>query len=390
MAKTPEAVYNLLYQVWTPAIAKAKTEAAEYQKMIKAEGNNFKLEPWDWRYYSEQLRKAKYDLNDDIIRPYLSLDNVKEGVFMVANKLYGITFEENKNPPVYHPDVDAYEVKENGETIAILYMDYFPRESKRSGAWMTNFREQYIDANGKNVIPVVSLVFNFTKPTTDKPSLLNFDETETFFHEFGHGLHSIFSKCRFRSLSGTNVSRDFVELPSQIMENWASEPEVLRMYAKHYQTGEVIPEELIKKLEDCGTYGQGFINTELLAASLLDMDYHVITAPTQVQLPEYEDQQMAKIGLIPEIISRYRSPYFQHIFAGGYSAGYYSYTWAAVLDSDAFEAFKENGLFDQETAKAFRTNVLERGNTDDPMKLYVAFRGKEPSIDPLLKKRGLK
>ena len=390
MAKTPEAVYNLLYQVWTPAIAKAKEEAAEYQKMIKAEGNDFKLEPWDWRYYSEQLRKAKYDLNDDIIRPYLSLDNVREGIFMVANKLYGITFEKNEKLPVYHPDVEAFEVKENGETIAILYMDYFPRESKRSGAWMTNFREQYIDANGKNVIPIVSLVLNFTKPTADKPSLLNFDETETFFHEFGHGLHSIFSKCRFRSLSGTNVSRDFVELPSQIMENWASEPEVLRMYAKHYQTGEVIPEELIKKLEDCGTYGQGFINTELLAASLLDMDYHVITEPTQIQLPEYEDQQMAKIGLIPEIISRYRSPYFQHIFSGGYSAGYYSYTWAAVLDSDAFEAFKENGLFDQATAKAFRTNILERGNTDDAMKLYVAFRGKEPSIDPLLKKRGLK
>ena len=390
MAKTPEAVFNLLYKVWTPALAKAKAEAAEYQKMIKAEGNDFKLEPWDWRYYSEQLRKEKYDLNDDIIRPYLSLNNVREGVFMVANKLYGITFEKNENLPVYHPDVDAFEVKENGETIAILYMDYFPRESKRSGAWMTNFREQYLDADGNNVIPVVSLVFNFTKPTADKPSLLNFDETETFFHEFGHGLHSIFSKCRFRSLSGTNVSRDFVELPSQIMENWASEPEVLRMYAKHYQTGEVIPEELIKKLEDCGTYGQGFINTELLAASLLDMQYHVITAPAQVQLPEYEDQQMAKIGLIPEIISRYRSPYFQHIFSGGYSAGYYSYTWAAVLDSDAFEAFKENGLFDQATAKAFRTNVLERGNTDDAMKLYVAFRGKEPSIDPLLKKRGLK
>ena len=390
MAKTPEAVFNLLYKVWTPALAKAKAEAAEYQKMIKAEGNDFKLEPWDWRYYSEQLRKEKYDLNDDIIRPYLSLNNVREGVFMVANKLYGITFEKNENLPVYHPDVEAFEVKENGETIAILYMDYFPRESKRSGAWMTNFREQYIDNDGNNVIPVVSLVFNFTKPTADKPSLLNFDETETFFHEFGHGLHSIFSKCRFRSLSGTNVSRDFVELPSQIMENWASEPEVLRMYAKHYQTGEVIPEELIKKLEDCGTYGQGFINTELLAASLLDMQYHVITAPAQVQLPEYEDQQMAKIGLIPEIISRYRSPYFQHIFSGGYSAGYYSYTWAAVLDSDAFEAFKENGLFDQETAKAFRTNVLERGNTDDAMKLYVAFRGKEPSIDPLLKKRGLK
>lgn len=390
MAKTPEKVFELLMQVWNPAIAKAKEEAAEYQKMIKKEGNDFKLEPWDWRYYSEQLRKEKYDLNDDIIRPYLSLDNVREGVFTVANKLYGITFKENKNLPVYHPDVVAYEVQENNKTIAILYMDFFPRESKRSGAWMTNFREQYIDENGENVIPVVSLVFNFTKPTGDKPSLLNFDETETFFHEFGHGLHSIFSKCRFRSLSGTNVSRDFVELPSQIMENWASQPEVLRMYAKHYKTGEVIPEELIQKIEAAGTYGQGFINTELIAASWLDMYMHNLPTHVNIQLPEFEDQALAKIGLIPEIISRYRAPYFQHIFSGGYSAGYYSYTWAAVLDSDAFEAFKEKGLFDQETAKAFRTNVLEKGNTADPMKLYVAFRGQEPSIEPLLKNRGLK
>lgn len=390
MAKTPEKVFELLMQVWNPAIAKAKEEAAEYQKMIKKEGNDFKLEPWDWRYYSEQLRKEKYDLNDDIIRPYLSLDNVREGVFTVANKLYGITFKENKNLPVYHPEVVAYEVQENNKTIAILYMDFFPRESKRSGAWMTNFREQYIDENGKNVIPVVSLVFNFTKPTGDKPSLLNFDETETFFHEFGHGLHSIFSKCRFRSLSGTNVSRDFVELPSQIMENWASQPEVLRMYAKHYKTGEVIPEELIQKIEAAGTYGQGFINTELIAASWLDMYMHNLPTHVNIQLPEFEDQALAKIGLIPEIISRYRAPYFQHIFSGGYSAGYYSYTWAAVLDSDAFEAFKENGLFNQETAKAFRTNVLEKGNTADPMKLYVNFRGKEPSIEPLLKNRGLK
>ncbi len=390
MAQTPQKVFELLMQVWNPAIAKAKEEAAEYQKMIQKEGNDFKLEPWDWRYYSEQLRKEKYDLNDDIIRPYLSLDNVREGVFTVANKLYGITFKENKNLPVYHPEVVAYEVQENNKTIAILYMDFFPRESKRSGAWMTNFREQYIDENGKNVIPVVSLVFNFTKPTADKPSLLNFDETETFFHEFGHGLHSIFSKCRFRSLSGTNVSRDFVELPSQIMENWASEPEVLRMYAKHYQTGEVIPEELIQKIEAAGTYGQGFINTELIAASWLDMYMHNLPTHVNIQLPEFEDQALAKIGLIPEIISRYRAPYFQHIFSGGYSAGYYSYTWAAVLDSDAFEAFKEHGLFDQTTATAFRTNVLERGNTDEPMKLYVAFRGQEPSIEPLLKKRGLK
>lgn len=390
MAKTPEKVFELLMQVWNPAIAKAKEEAAEYQKMIQKEGNDFKLEPWDWRYYSEQLRKEKYDLNDDIIRPYLSLDNVREGVFTVANKLYGITFKENKNLPVYHPEVVAYEVQENNKTIAILYMDFFPRESKRSGAWMTNFREQYIDENGKNVIPVVSLVFNFTKPTGDKPSLLNFDETETFFHEFGHGLHSIFSKCRFRSLSGTNVSRDFVELPSQIMENWASQPEVLRMYAKHYKTGEVIPEELIQKIEAAGTYGQGFINTELIAASWLDMYMHNLPTHVNIQLPEFEDQALAKIDLIPEIISRYRAPYFQHIFSGGYSAGYYSYTWAAVLDSDAFEAFKEKGLFDQETAKAFRTNVLEKGNTADPMKLYVNFRGKEPSIEPLLKNRGLK
>ncbi len=390
MAKTPEKVFELLMQVWNPAIAKAKEEAAEYQKMIQKEGNDFKLKPWDWRYYSEQLRKEKYDLNDDIIRPYLSLDNVREGVFTVANKLYGITFKENKNLPVYHPDVVAYEVQENDKTIAILYMDFFPRESKRSGAWMTNFREQYIDENGENVIPVVSLVFNFTKPTADKPSLLNFDETETFFHEFGHGLHSIFSQCRFRSLSGTNVSRDFVELPSQIMENWASQPEVLRLYAKHYKTGEVIPEELIKKIDAAGTYGQGFINTELIAASWLDMYMHNLPTHVNIQLPEFEDQALAKIGLIPEIISRYRAPYFQHIFSGGYSAGYYSYTWAAVLDSDAFEAFKENGLFDQATAKAFRTNILERGNTADPMKLYINFRGKEPSIEPLLKNRGLK
>ena len=390
MAKTPDAVNELLMQVWKPALAKAKQEAAEYQKMINKEGGGFKLEPWDWRYYCEQLRKEKYDLNDDIIRPYLSLDNVREGVFMVANKLYGITFKENKELPVYHKDVVAYEVQENGNTIAILYMDFFPRESKRSGAWMTNFREQYIDKDGKNVIPVVSLVFNFTKQTADKPSLLNFDETSTFFHEFGHGLHSILTKCHYKSLSGTNVSRDFVELPSQIMENWASEPEVLRMYAKHYKTGEVIPEELIKKLEACGTYGQGFINTELIAASLLDMYFHTIPAQVEIKLPEFEDLSMAAIGLIPEIISRYKSTYFQHIFSGGYSAGYYSYTWAAVLDSDAFEAFKEHGLFDQATATAFRSNVLERGNTEDPMKLYVSFRGQEPSITPLLKKRGLK
>jgi len=335
------------------------------------------------------LRKAKYDLDDDVIRPYLSLENVKEGIFTVCNKLYGISFKENNELPKYHPDVETYEVMENDQVIAILYLDFFPRESKRSGAWMTNFREQYVK-DGKNVIPIVSLVCNFTKPTAEVPSLLNFDETSTFFHEFGHGLHSILSKCTYRSLSGTNVPRDFVELPSQFFEHWATEPEVMKMYAKHYATGETIPDELIDKLEKAATYGQGFINTELLAASFLDMDYYTITKPTNITLPEYENAAMKKIGLIPEIISRYKSPYFQHIFSGGYSSGYYSYTWAAVLDNDAFEPFKEKGIFDPETAKSFRTNILEKGNTEEPMTLYIKYRGQEPSIEPLLKNRGLK
>ncbi len=389
MAKTPQAVNDLLMQVWNPALAKAKEEAAEYQKMIDAEGGDFKLEPCDWRYYCETVRKQKYDLNDDVIRPYFSLDNVKNAVFMVSNKLYGIEFRENKNIPLYHPDAEAYDVVENGEVIAILYMDFFPRDSKRSGAWMTNFREQsYKD--GKRVIPLVSLVLNFTKPAGDKPSLLNFDETSTLFHEFGHALHSILTDCRYESISGTSVSRDFVELPSQIMEHWASHPEVMKMYAKHYETGEIIPDSLINKIEAAANYGQGFINTELVAASLLDMAYANITEPTEIKLPDFEDQEMAKIGLIPEIISRYKSTYFQHVFSGGYSAGYYGYTWAAVLDNDAFEAFKENGIFDQKTASAFRNNVLKNGNTVDAMTLYKRFRGQEPSIEPLLKNRGLK
>ena len=389
MAKTPEAVNDLLMKVWKPALKKAQEEAAEYQKMIKAEGGDFQLEPWDWRYYSERLRKAKYDLDDDSLRPYFSLDNVRNGIFTCCDKLYGISFRENKDIPVYQEDVVTYEVLENDSVIAIVYMDFFPRESKRSGAWMTNFREQSIDRDGKNVIPIVSLVFNFTKPTANKPSLLNFDETQTFFHEFGHGLHSIFSRCHYESLSGTNVSRDFVEMPSQIFENWACHPEVMRLYAHHYKTGEVIPEALIEKIEAAATYGQGFINVELLAASFLDMDFHILTEKTDITLPDFEDKAMNAIGLIPEIISRYKSTYFQHIFAGGYSAGYYSYTWAAVLDSDAFEPFRKNGVFNKEIATSFRNNILSKGNTEESMKLYINYRGQEPSIEPLLRKRGL-
>lgn len=389
MAKNPKAVYDLLMQVWKPSLAKAKEEAAQYQEMIKKEHHNFALEPYDWRYYSEMVRKAKYDLNEEDIRPYLALDSVKNGLFMVCNKLYGLTIRENKDIPVYDPDVKAYEVIDNNEVIAVVYMDFFPRVSKKSGAWMTNFREQYYTQKGENVIPVVSLVYNFTKPAGGKPAMLNVDETQTMFHEFGHALHSILSKCHYRSLSGTNVPRDFVEMPSQFMENFAFYPQIVKMYAKNYKNGEPMPDALIKKIQNAATYGQGFINTELLAASLLDMDYHTIAQKTTIKLPDFEDQKMSAIGLIPSIISRYKSPYFQHIFSNGYAAGYYSYTWAAVLDNDAFEAFKEHGVFDKTTATAFRTNILERGNTEDPMKLYVAFRGKQPSIEPLLKNRGL-
>ena len=389
LAKTPEAVYKCLMDLWEPALAKAKQERDEYQKMLDKDHPGEKLQPWDWRYYCEKLRKERYALDDDEIRPYFSLDNVREGAFTVANKLYGITFRENNELPKYHPEAISYEVLDGDNVIAILYMDFFPRESKRSGAWMTNFREQYIDKDGNNVIPIIQMVCNFTKPTKGKPSLLNFDQSETLFHEFGHCLHGMLSKCHYRSISGTNVPRDFVEMPSQVMENWCRHPQVMKEYAKHYKTGEAIPDSLIAKIAAAATYGQGFINTELLAASLLDMDYHSITKPTKIVLPEFEDQAMAKIGLIPEIISRYKSPYFQHIFSGGYSAGYYSYTWTAILDADAFEAFRESGdLYNPELAKKFR-HLLESGNTEDPMKLYIDFRGKEPSVEPLKRNRGL-
>lgn len=390
MAKVPQNVYDLLNKLWKPALTMAKKEAYELQSMIYEEGNNFKLEPWDWWYYAEKVKKAKYDLDEEMLRPYFKLENVIDGVFQVANKLYGIQFEEKKDIPTYHEDVKVYEVKEaDGSHIGILFADYFPRASKRGGAWMSEYRGQS-KLGGKEITPVICNVGNFSKPTGNKPSLISFEEVRTLFHEFGHGLHGLLSDCTYPALAGTNVPRDFVELPSQIMENWASEPEVLKMYAKHYETGETIPDDLIEKIKKAGKFNQGFATVEYLAASFLDMDYHTLTNTKEIDVLKFEKKSLSNIGLIPEIVVRYRSTYFRHIFAGGYSAGYYSYIWSEVLDSDAFQAFKETSLFDQKTAQAFRTNVLSAGGTDDPMTLYKKFRGKEPSIEPLLEKRGLK
>jgi len=389
MAKNAGNVLDLLNQLWTPALKRAKAEVAQLQTIIDKEGGNFKLQPWDWNYYAEKLRKEQYDLDDEQLKPYFSLENVKHGIFTVCNNLYGITFTEQKDIPVYHPDAVAYEVNEaNGDHIGVLYMDFHPRESKRGGAWMSSYRKQYVK-NGEKVSPVITIVCNFTKPTASQPSLLTFDETSTFFHEFGHALHGLLSNSTYYSLSGTSVPRDFVELPSQIMENWASEPEVLKLYAKHYQTGEVIPDELIDKIQNSAYFNQGFATVEYLAASFLDMGYHNMKEFNLTDVSSFEDATLAQIGLIPEITSRYRSTYFNHIFSGGYSSGYYSYIWSGILDSDAFEAFKEHGLFDQATAASFRKNILERGGTEDPMVLYKKFRGAEPDIKPLLKRRGL-
>jgi len=389
MAKQPENVYDLLNKLWEPALTISKKEAYELQAMIYEEGNNFKLEPWDWWFYAEKLKKAKYDFDDEILRPYFKLENVRNGAFTVANKLYGITFEELTDIPKYHEDVKVFEVKEaDGSHIGILYTDYFPRASKRGGAWMSAYRKQS-NIDGKKITPVITNVCNFSKPTGDKPALISFEEVTTLFHEFGHALHGLLSNCTYNKLSGTDVSRDFVELPSQIMENWAGEPEVLKIYAKHYETGEPIPQELIDKIKKSSLFNQGFKTVEFLAAAFLDMYWHTLTEVKEPDPIEFETNSLNKIGLIPEIIVRYKSSYFRHIFSGGYSSGYYSYIWAEVLDADAFEAFKETSLFDQKTAESFRTNVLSAGGTEDPMTLYVRFRGVEPKIDALLKRRGL-
>ena len=385
MAKNSTTVMNFLNNLWSYSLPKAKAEAADLQKIMDKEGKGEKLEAWDWWYYTEKLRKEKYNLEEDEIKPYFKLENVREGAFAVANKLYGITLTKLEGIPVYHPDVEVFEVKDaDGSHMGIFYVDYFPRPGKSGGAWMSNYREQQGD-----IRPLVCNVCSFTKPVGDTPSLLTIDEVETLFHEFGHALHGLLTKCNYKGISGTNVVRDFVELPSQINEHWATEPEVLKMYAKHYQTGETIPDSLIEKILNQKTFNQGFMTTELLAAAILDMNLHNLTDTKNLDVLAYEKEAMNQLNLIPEIAPRYRTTYFNHII-GGYAAGYYSYLWANVLDNDAFEAFKEHGIFDKKTADLFRYNVLEKGNSEDPMTLYKNFRGAEPQLEPVLKNRGMK
>ena len=385
MAKNPKNALDLLYGLWEYSIKNAKAEAAELQKIMDREGKGEKLEAWDWWYYAEKLRQEKYDLNEDAIKPYFSQEDVHNGLCTVVNKLYGITLTPCDSISVYNKDVKTYIVKDaDGSLLGVFYSDYMPRVSKRSGAWMSNFREQQ-----EGVRPLIYNVASFTKPAGDLPSLLTIDEARTMYHEFGHALHGLLTQCKYKGVSGTSVAQDFVELPSQIMEHWAVEPEVLKMYAKHYQTREAIPDSLIAKIENQALFNQGFMTTELLAAAILDMEMHCLTTMEGFDVLQFEKQLMDKLGLIPQIAPRYRSTYFNHIM-GGYAAGYYSYIWAERLDTDAFEAFKEHGLFDQATATSFRKNILEKGGSDDPMKLYVTFRGAEPSLDALLKTRGLK
>ena len=391
MAGDPETVDQFLSSLMEPAIAKAKAEIADMQVIMNEDIKagkvpaGSKIEPWDWAYYTEKVRMAKYALDEDQTKPYFKMENVRQGVFDLTSKLWGLQYEKLEDIPVYHPDVEGFKVTDaDGSLIGVILTDYFPRSTKRGGAWMTNFVEQEL-----GVRPVIVNVGNFAKPTADKPSLLTLDQVETLFHEYGHALHGLLSQCTYKSVAGTSVARDFVELPSQIMENWAFQKEVLASYARHYETGEVIPDELVAKIMAAETFNQGFMTTELAAASILDMKWHELTSVEGLDPMAFEAQACKEMGLIDEIIPRYRSTYFAHIFSGGYSAGYYSYLWAEVLDKDAFELFKEKGIFDKETATSFRKNILEKGGSEEPMDLYRRFRGADPDSGALLRGRGL-
>lgn len=390
MLKSPEEVYDLLMQLWRPALQRAKREVADMQAVVDQEGGNFKIAAWDWWQYSEKVRKAKYDLDEAAIKPYLSLDNVLKGVFETTNKLWGLTYKELVDINTYHPDARVWEViDKDGSHLGIFIGDYFTRSNKRGGAWMSSFKAQS-NLDGKER-PVVVNVCNFPAPVGDDPSLLSFENVTTLFHEFGHAMHGLLTNVTYESMSGTNGPRDFTEFPAQILEHWASEPSILKSFATHYKTGEVIPDELITKLLKASKFNQGFANTEYLAASLLDMDWHTITADEALKDADaFEEASLSRIGLIEEIAPRYRSTYFAHIFSGGYAAGYYSYVHSAVLDSDGFEAFKETGdVFNPELAAKLRTHIYEKGSTEEAMQLYTQFRGRKPKIDALLKVRGL-
>ena len=385
MAGTPAKVDEFLRLLWTPALARASAERGEMQQIADSEGGGFRLQPWDWWYYAEKLRKAKYDLDDSALRPYCKLENVQQGMFALAEKLWGIRFVERKDIPVYHPDVRVAEVHDrDGSLLGILYMDFFPRDNKQGGAWSGAFRGTFY-RDGKRVVPFATLVGNFTKPTAGSPSLLSLDEVSTSFHEFGHALNTLFTDSRYRS---NFAPQDSVELPSQMMEHWVLEPEVLKLYARHYQTGEVIPAPLVEKIRNSALFNQGFETVEFLASCFLDMAWHNLESAQDVNVTRFEEKVMSELGLIPEILPRWKSTYFTHIH-GGYEAGYYSYIWSEQLDCDAFEAFQETSLFDRKTAESFRRNILARLGTEDAMVLYKRFRGREPKIEPLLKKRGL-
>lgn len=391
MAKNKEGVYKLLDQLHKAYAIAARSDVKEVEGYaVGFENAPISIQPWDWSFYSEKLKSAKYSVSDEVVRPYFELENVKKGVFGLATDLYGITFKKNTKIPVYHPEVEAFEVYDaDGKYLSVLFTDFHPRAGKRQGAWMSEYKGQYME-NGKDSRPHITIVMNFTRPTADTPALLTFDEVETFLHEFGHALHGMLAKSTYETLSGTNVARDFVELPSQVMENWLTEKEYLDKFAKHYKTGEPIPADLVQKLVDAANFNAGYLCYRQLSFGYLDMAWHTLTKPYNGDVREFERKAMASTAVLPVIPEASMSAAFSHIFSGGYAAGYYSYKWSEVLDADAFEYFKENGIFSKKIAESFRKNVLEKGNTEDPMSLYVRFRGQEPSVDALLKRNGIK